>query len=131
MLDYLRFAFLKTPNCRNNALPTRAPQRFILIDVRQQVLDFGQHELIRPPLIVNFLACEQPREWRAIVVVRTRLIRALYRDTYTNTVVARVFREIAGFGGGDQEISISERAFASQDSPARQSAVSIEMIVSD
>src|SRR3954452_6400853 len=101
MLDNGGFAFLKTLNRSDNALPSRAPQGFIVIDVRQQVLDFRQHELIRARVIVNCLACEQPREWRAIVVVRTRLIRTLYRDTYTNAVVARVFRKITGFGGGD------------------------------
>jgi len=62
MLDYRGFAFLKTLNRSDNTLPTRAPQRFILIDMRQQVLDFRQHELIRARLILNFLACEQPSQ---------------------------------------------------------------------
>src|SRR5215217_251856 len=109
MLDNGGFTFLKTLNRSDNALPTRTPQRFILIDMRQQVLDFRQHELISTRFIVNFLACEQPREWRAIVIIRTRLVRTLYRDTYTNTIVARVFRKISSFSGGDQQVAKADR----------------------
>src|SRR5678816_1644648 len=98
MLDNGGFAFLKTLNCRNNTLPTRAPERFILIDMRQQVFDFRQYQFIRARIIVNFLTREESREWRAVVVIRTRLIRTLYRDTHTNTIIARIFGKISGFG---------------------------------
>ncbi len=60
--DDFRFALLKTLDRSNDTLPTLAPQRFVFIDMCQQVLDFGQHQLIRARIIVNFFAREKPRE---------------------------------------------------------------------
>ncbi len=127
----LRLTTLKTLDRRDDTFPALAPERLIVVDVRKQALHFRQHQLIRTRIIIDALACKQPCERRSGVVVWTGLIGALDRDADAHAVVAGVFGKVASFRGGDQQISIGQRALTSEHSPNGQSAVGVEVIISD
>src|SRR5689334_286849 len=133
-LAHLRSASLETLDRLRDILPTLGPQRLIRINIREQPLNFRKYQLIRQRIVIRYarrklVPRQHLRQRRTIIITRTRLFRALNRDTYLHTFITRVLRKVSRFSRRYQNIPILQSTFAIQNDPTRQHTIAIEMVV--